>query len=153
MNKEIFVTKDFLTKIKSIDPTTIGAWGVMTVHDMVEHMSDSFRQANGKDIHTEILTPLENIAKLQAFVLSDKPMRENTKNSLMGDVPPPHRHEQIEDAYVELEGEIKDFEATFASDKNKTIRNPFFGDLNYELWIALLYKHGTHHLRQFGIQE
>ena len=56
--------------------------GMMTVHDMVEHMSDSFRQANGKDIHTEILTPLENIAKLQAFVLSDKPMRKKNYSKI-----------------------------------------------------------------------
>ena len=153
MEKETFVSQDFLKKVKSIHPSTKGSWGVMNVHDMVEHMSDSFRMASGKDLYTEILTPLENIPKLQAFILSDKLMRENTKNSLMGETPAPHRHEQIEDAYKELESEIHDFIQVFSQDKERIIRNPFFGDLNYELWIALLYKHGKHHLRQFGIQE
>ena len=45
-----------------------------------------------------------------------------------------------------------DFQA-FSNNKTLVVRNPFFGDLNYDLWIALLYKHGKHHLRQFGIQE
>jgi hypothetical protein len=153
MEKETFVSQDFLKKVKSIHPSTKGSWGVMNVHDMVEHMSDSFRMASGKDLYTEILTPSENIPKLQAFILSDKLMRENTKNSLMGETPAPHRHEQIEDALKELESEIHDFIQVFSQDKERIIRNPFFGDLNYELWIALLYKHGKHHLRQFGIQE
>lgn len=153
MEKETFVSQDFLKKVKSIHPSTKGSWGVMNVHDMVEHMSDSFRMASGKDLYTEILTPSENIPKLQAFILSDKLMRENTKNSLMGETPAPHRHEQIEDAYKELETEIHDFIQVFSQNKERIIRNPFFGDLNYELWIALLYKHGKHHLRQFGIQE
>ncbi len=139
MEKEAFLSQDFLKKIKSIHPSTKGSWGVMNVHDMIEHMSDSFRMASGKDLYTKIL--------------SDKPMRENTKNSLMGETPADHKHEHIEDAYQELETEIHDFFQAFSHDKTLVVRNPFFGDLNYELWIALLYKHGKHHLRQFGIQE
>lgn len=151
MIKENFIKHDAMTYLMSIDPNTTAHWGVMNVHDMIEHMSDSFRIANGKDIHATILTDSDKLPRMHEFILSDKPMRENTKNTLMADQAPPHRHQELSDAYHELKIEINDFILCFENQPNKTIRNPFFGDLNYELWCALLYKHLLHHLRQFGI--
>ena len=41
-----------------------------------------------------------------------------------------------------------------AFEKNPALitRNPFFGDLNFEQNVQLLYKHALHHLRQFGVE-
>jgi len=36
-------------------------------------------------------------------------------------------------------------------DKLKTTLHPVFGELNFEEWILLHYKHVTHHLKQFGL--
>ena len=33
----------------------------------------------------------------------------------------------------------------------KTSLHPVFGELNFEEWVLLHYKHVTHHLRQFGL--
>jgi len=40
----------------------------------------------------------------------------------------------------------------YAANEKLQIRNPFFGDLNFEQNVALLYKHAVHHLKQFGIE-
>lgn len=58
----------------------------MNAHEMVEHMIGSFKVANGKIGIREIVTPLERLDKLQAFIMSDIPFKENTKNALMGNV-------------------------------------------------------------------
>ena len=152
-HKESFLRNTYLDQIKQLDPSAERRWGLMNVQQMIEHMSDSFRIANGKDIHTGILTPEEKLPRLQAFVISDNPFKENTKNILLPETPPAAKHTSIQDSISELEHEVNDFFSRFESDKLQTIRNPFFGDLNYEQWVALQYKHCWHHLNQFGVMN
>ncbi len=147
--KSSFLAKTYLNILRGIDPATQPLWGKMNFIQMVEHMSDSFRIANGKDVYT-FVSPVEHIPKLQAFLMSDKPFRENTTNPFLPEMPPPPRYDHIEDALNELQQEIDDFFEVFDRDKTRVITNPIFGDLNYEMWIQLLHKHALHHLRQFG---
>jgi hypothetical protein len=44
------------------------------------------------------------------------------------------------------------FFEVFEKDTALVTRNPFFGDLNFEQNVQLLYKHSLHHLRQFGVE-
>lgn len=136
--------------LKAIDPATPPAWGKMNLQQMIEHMSDSVRIANGRDPQ-DCVTPPEHIPKMQAFVMSDKPFKENTPNRLLPDDPLPPRFDNADDAIGELQQELNEFVDVFDQDKQKTITNPFFGDLNFDQWTALLYKHMLHHLRQFGV--
>ena len=46
----------------------------------------------------------------------------------------PFRFANYQDAIHELQQEVNDFFSKFESDKNQTIRNPFFGDL-YETFV------------------
>jgi hypothetical protein len=39
----------------------------------------------------------------------------------------------------------------FQENHMQQTRNPFFGDLNFEENVHLLYKHALHHLKQFGV--
>jgi hypothetical protein len=149
--KEQFLRESYISLIRKLDPGAERKWGKMNVHQMIEHMSESFRMANGKDIHTGILTQEERLPRMQAFVMSDNPFKENTKNILLPEEPVDLRFQSIDDSIAELDQEVKDFFAKFESDKSLIIRNPFFGDLNYEQWVALQYKHCWHHLNQFGI--
>lgn len=129
------------------------AWGKMTMQQMVEHLSETFRIASGKTIHQLIVTPQEHLPKMQAFLMSEKPFRENTANPLLPQDPAPVTNMSIEDALKELEEEIQHFFAVFEANENLTTRNPVFGDLNFKMNVHLLYKHVTHHLKQFGVQE
>jgi hypothetical protein len=151
--KEDFLKNSFIKCIRQLDPNAERKWGKMNVHQMIEHMSDAFRMANGKDVYKEILTPEDKLERAQAFIVSDMPFKENTKNVLMSEIPADVRYQSIEDSIHELENEVRDFFNRFESDKELKIRNPFFGDLFYDQWIGLLYKHCWHHLNQFGMER
>ncbi len=150
--KAYFLRNEFVNKLRQIAPDAKGLWGKMNPQQMVEHMSYSLRQANGKDKYT-VLTPEENVPKMQAFLMSDKPFRENTPNQLLPDEPPAPTKVGMNEALEELQAEINDFFKVFEQTPDLTVTNPFFGDLNYDMWVQLLHKHGWHHLRQFGINE
>jgi hypothetical protein len=148
--KAKFLKEDFTKALASLDANAARKWGKMNVQQMIEHMSDYVRIASGKT-PMETITPAENIPKMQAFLESEKPMRENTPNPLLPDVPPPVRHATKEAAIAELQDEIDHFFAVHEQEAGRATPNPFFGTLSFEQQVQLLYKHGTHHLRQFGV--
>jgi hypothetical protein len=146
-----FLKHQFVPLLRQIPSDTLPHWGTMTLQQMIEHFTDNVRLASGKVQLTEMFTPEEEIPKYQAFIMSDKPFRENTRNPLMPEVPPPVRHKTIERALEELETELNTFFSVFEANNQQMTRNPIFGDLNYEQNVRLLYKHALHHLRQFGL--
>ena len=147
--KAAFLRNDFIPRLEALPTETKPAWGKMTVQQMIEHFSDSVRIASGKVMHTDVLTPPEQLEKMRSFLESDKPFRENTKNLLMPEVPAPVQNPSKAEAVKELKSEIDFFFSVFEKNSMQVTRNPFFGDLNYEQNIQLLYKHAMHHLRQF----
>jgi oxepin-CoA hydrolase/3-oxo-5,6-dehydrosuberyl-CoA semialdehyde dehydrogenase len=146
-----FLSEDFTAHLKQLDESTPPVFGKMNVCQMIEHMSDSFRIANGKDPHS-ILTPAERLQPMKAFLMSEKDFRPNTPNALLPDQPVPCRNSSKAAAIAELETEIRDFIRYFEINPGSTLTNPFFGDLNFSEWIRLLHKHSLHHLRQFALQ-
>lgn len=127
-----------------------GKWGVLNAQQMVEHLSDSIRIANGKRIE-KLITPIENLERVRSFMLSDKPFKENTKNVQMPEIPAPALKQNLKEAVDELNSELQTFIEQFRNDESKTITNPFFGDLNFQEWTHLLHKHFEHHCRQFNL--
>ncbi len=89
MDKKLFLTSKFINLLQPLDPNSNGKWGLMNVHQMVEHLIESFKVANGNVIVNEIITPLEKLEKMQSFIRSEIPFKENTKNALMPDTPAP----------------------------------------------------------------
>jgi hypothetical protein len=85
--------------------------------------------------------------------MSDKEFRENTKApaSVISEEAQPLRYANMPEALVNLQQSIKAFEDYFKDDESKTTLHPVFGELNFEEWVLLHYKHVTHHLRQFGL--
>ncbi len=150
MDKVQFLQREFPKLLAGIAPGTRPAWGKMNVQQMIEHMSDSVRIANGRD-PKDCITPEEHLPRMQAFMMSDKPFKENTVNVQLPEEPLPCRWDSVENAIGELQQELNEFVDVFEQDKTKIITNPFFGDLNFEEWTQLLYKHSLHHLRQFGV--
>jgi hypothetical protein len=148
--KRQFLKNKFITLLKAIPSDTKPAWGKMTLQQMTEHFADSVRIASGKQDHKEIITPNENLQRMQDFIMSDKPFRENTQNALMPETPAPVKNKSIKEAFAELQKEIDYFFEVFESNPHLTTRNPFFGDLNFDMNVNLLYKHALHHLKQFG---
>lgn len=152
IGKENFIRSRLITLLQRLDPSAIPAWGKMSVQQMIEHLSyDGFAVASGNRRFDTIHTPPEYLTRAREFLMSDKPMRENTVNPLLPKDPMPPRHQTIQAAIGELQQEMIHFFEVFAKQPHLTTRNPIFGDLDFEQNVHLLYKHALHHLRQFGI--
>ena len=150
--KAAFLKNGFTAALSGLDTNTPGKWGKMNVQQMIEHMSDYVRVANGRT-PMEIMTPEEKILRMQGFLESEKSFQENTPNAFMPDIPAPVKHATKEEAISELQGEINHFFTVYEKEQDKKIANPFFGQLTFDQQVQLLHKHATHHLRQFGAVE
>lgn len=151
MNKSQFLKEQLVPTIAAISPEFKPLWGKMNLQQMTEHMSrEGFQVASGKLLQV-LVTPEEHVPKMQAFLMSDKPFRENTPNSLMSLEPVPAKHADMKDSMAELQSEIDHFFNVYENEPAKTVINPFFGNLDFEMQVQLLHKHALHHLRQFGV--
>jgi len=153
IEKENFLRTRFVSCLQQIHPATTPRWGKMNVQQMVEHFAaDALRCASGRLKIDAILTPAENLDRMREFMMSEKPFKENTKNPLMTGDPLDTRHTTLQAAIGELQEELIAFFEAFEKNPQLVTRNPFFGDLDFEQNVQLLYKHALHHLRQFGVE-
>ncbi|MBI5858116.1 MAG: hypothetical protein HZB42_10775 [Sphingobacteriales bacterium] len=153
LEKENFLRTKLVPYLQRLNPLTPPGWGKMNVQQMIEHFAgDALRNANGRLKIDKIMTPPENLGRMREFMMSDKPFKENTKNPLMGEEPAPLRFKTVQAAIGALQMELIYFFEVYEKNPDMIIRNPFFGDLNFEQNVQLLYKHALHHLRQFGVE-
>jgi hypothetical protein len=145
-----FLQHKFIPLLRNVNPDTAPKWGKMSFQHMVEHMVLTLKNANGK-MKLDMKTPPEKIRSFQDFIRSGKEFRENTKSPSFPEDPLPLHFATVEEGINKLEKEIKDFVNVYEASPGLKITNPFFGDLDYELAVDLLYKHAVHHLKQFGI--
>ena len=153
IEKENFLRTRLISHLQQLDPATPNRWGKMSVQQMIEHYAgDAVRNANGRLKIDTIITPPEQLQRMREFMMSDKPFKENTMNPLMGEEPLPLRYTTVQAAIGALQQELIYFFEAYEKNPEMVIRNPFFGDLNFEQNVQLLYKHALHHLKQFGIE-
>jgi len=148
--KRNFVQKEFTVLLTQLKADEKGKWGKMNAQQMVEHVSDFFKISSGK-IHFPVISTPEHLEKLQAFLYSDKEFRENTKAPVLPEDPFPLRCNNFDTAVMELKNEIEDFIHLFENDAGLRTSHPVFGNLNYQEWMMLHYKHTQHHARQFNL--
>ncbi len=151
-DKASFLQNEYAKILSTLQPDTPAVWGKMNVHQMIEHMSDYVRIANGKT-PMDVITEPEKIPRMQGFLASEKPFPQNTPNVLMPETPPQVRLKDTTEAIAELQHEINHFFTSYKQAPDKKLANPFFGHLDFNQQVQLLYKHSTHHLRQFGAME
>lgn len=150
-NKAKFLKYDFVKLLSALAPEAKGQWGKMNAWQMVEHMSYSFRVGSGRHPEKPVLTP-EQTVRSYAFMMTEKPFKENTPNQLLPNDPEPTRNSSYKAALDELQSEIDYFFEVFESIPELRVVNPFFGNLNREEQVQLLHKHAVHHAKQFGLQ-
>lgn len=151
MDKASFLKNELAGHIKNIPAGQLPAWGKMNLQQMTEHLGrDAFRVASGK-ITFPLMTPEEHLPKMQAFIQSEIPFKENTVNRLMAAEPLPEEQSDMPSALAALQEEIDHFFSVYAAEPGKKVINPFFGELDYEMQVQLLHKHALHHLKQFGV--
>ena len=147
-----FITKEYIPLLKNLPADAMGKWGKMNGQQMVEHVTMFFYVSSEK-VKFDLVTPVEHLPKFKEFLLSDKQFRENTKAPLniIGEEALPLRNASMEEAVEELSRAIGSYVAYFKNNPDKKTIHAVFGDLNFEEWVLLHYKHVTHHLRQFGL--
>lgn len=150
--KEQFIKETFPALLQQANSGIAAKWGKMDFQQMLEHVADFFQVSTQKQ-HYPFVSPPEHMPKLKEFLMSDKPFRENTKapTSIIGEEPLPHRYATVDEAMQEVVAEVNYFFQLYADEPEMTAVHPVFGELNYEEWVRLHYKHVTHHLRQFGL--
>jgi hypothetical protein len=149
--KENFLRTKLISHLQKLNSDIQPLWGKMNVRQMIEHMIDVVMSASGK-IKLPVVTSAERLPKLQEFMMSEKPFKENTKSPVLGEEPAPLKRNTKEAAIGKLQEEIIYFFEAFEKDPALRTTNPVFGELNFEMNIQLLYKHALHHLKQFGIE-
>lgn len=153
MNEQLkFLREQYMGIIKNADPLVPAKWGKMNFQQMVEHVT-AFFKVSTKKLQFDLVSPTEHLPKLKEFLMSDKQFRENTKApvTIIGEEPLPVHYKTVEEAINQLEKEVLQFFDFYTTDKQATAVHPVFGELNFEEWVRLHYKHVTHHLRQFGL--
>jgi hypothetical protein len=147
-----FLKNECTQRFKTLAAATMGNWGKMNAQQAVEHLAAFFAVSSGK-IKFDLVTPVEHLPKYKEFLLSDKEFRENTKapTSVISEEALPLRYANMEEALQKLSDSIMAFENYFKDDPLQTTLHPVFGDLNFEEWVLLHYKHVRHHLKQFGL--
>ncbi len=150
MDKLIFLKTELPKLLHTLNPDAKGNWGVMNGQQMVEHFAESVSFATGKN-NQNLYTPPEHLPKYKEFVMSERHFKPNTKNALLADTAYPLAKPTMQDAIAHLEKEIELFINYFEENQGATLTNSFFGELNFEEWTTLLYKHAVHHCKQFGL--
>ena len=148
--KYAFISKEYLPLLKYLPADAKGKWGKMNGQQMVEHLTDFFAVSTGK-IKFELVNLEEHLPKYREFLFSDKEFRENTKAPVLPNEPLPLKFATMQEALIALDNEVKDFIDQFTNNDKLVRLHPVFGELNFDEWVLLHYKHITHHFRQFAL--
>lgn len=146
-----FVQQKFVKLVKTLPADTKGKWGKMNLQQMIEHVCGFFKVST-RQLHYKLVTPEELLPKAKAFLLSDKVFRENTKAPVLPEDPLPLQFATLIEAIDDLEQQVHFFVQEFSSGAIRSSLHPVFGELNFDEWVLLHYKHVTHHARQFNLE-
>jgi hypothetical protein len=146
----LFLKRELIPLLQKTSPDTKPSWGLMNLQQMVEHLADAVDIASGR-LRYEGGWTSPNQTQARAFLMSDKPFRENTKNPFLPAEPGPVRNHTLQAAIGELQASLLEFFNSFESEPGRKVFNPIFGELDYDGQTLLLHKHALHHLRQFGV--
>ena len=122
----------------------------MTAHHMVEHLILSLQMSNGK-LNVKCISQPENLPALKRFLLGERPLPKEYMNPYIGPDLLSLKFSDLNEARLELENEINNYDNFFESNPDTKTVHVTFGDLNKEEWDRFHSKHFTHHLEQFNL--
>jgi hypothetical protein len=149
MNFIEFDIEYIVNRLDQLNPNQQPNWGTMSAQRMVEHLTDSVQLSTQK-ISFPMEVPEEKIGRMQDFLRTDKPLVRNVAVAF-APKDAPLRNEEMELAIDELVIELIEFEEFYSTNPSRTATHPYYGALNYELWVQLHKKHFTHHFEQFNL--
>ena len=141
---------EIIRRVKMLRPECARRWGRMSAHQMVCHLSDSFRLVT----HQKAASPATGL--LQSTVIkwialyaplpwpAGVPTRPEMDQELGGTSPGDFAAD-----LAELEALLEVVTTTAAG--NDYPAHPIFGRMSQAAWLRWAYLHMDHHLRQFGL--
>ncbi len=140
-----------LAVLNGLTPNQKPLWGKMNAQEMVEHLSDMLMMSRGTGNFT-IDVDAETIARRQQFLSSDKEMAKNIAVPFTKEIIE-LRHDELELALDEFADEWINFTEYYENNPSASVIHPYYGDLDFNLWLKMHDKHFTHHFKQFGLIE
>jgi len=136
-----------IVRLERLTPETPGKWGKMDAHQVICHLSDSFRAVMGPGVPS-MATPLsKTVIKWVALNAPLKwpqgvPTRPEVDQFIGGTKP-------VE--FARDRHDLKTLMADFATRTSGSLQpHPIFGTLTTREWHRWGWRHMDHHLRQFG---
>ncbi len=142
---------EMLAVLNGLTPNQKPLWGKMNAQEMVEHLSDMLMMSRGTGNFT-IDVDAETIARRQQFLSSDKEMAKNIAVPFTKDIIE-LRHDELELALDEFAEEWINFTEYYENNPSASVIHPYYGDLDFNLWLKMHDKHFMHHFKQFGLIE
>ena len=142
---------EMLAVLNSLTPSQKPLWGKMNAQEMVEHLSDMLMMSRGTGNFT-IDVDAETIARRQQFLLSDKEMAKNIAVQFTKELIE-LLNEELELAVDEFTDEWLNFIELYENNPDASVVHPYYGALDFNLWLKMHDKHFMHHFKQFGLIE
>jgi hypothetical protein len=148
--KSIFLkaTRDeVINRINSLNEASKAQWGKMTVAQMVRHcaLCEEYYYGN---ITIKRSFPGRLLGRVAINSILKDDVNSFRKNA---STPPPLK---VSESHLDLETEKanwKNLIGKYETFKGEKFKHWFFGEMTKEQLGQFIYKHGDHHLRQFGV--
>jgi Protein of unknown function (DUF1569) len=141
--------KEILERLKDLRPESQRQWGRMTSHQMICHLSDSFKSKLGEKENSAANNLFTRTVVKWIALYAPLPWPQGIKTRPEMDQQikgtPPDDFERDRAQLVAL---IERFTAPAKTAEFHP--HPFFGDMSEAEWMRWGYLHCDHHLRQFG---
>jgi hypothetical protein len=148
--RQDFLKNVLMNAIRDLKEPIHALWGKMTTRQMVEHLIWTFQLSTGKSAETHTV-PEDQADYRKKFLFNNRPTPHEVSNPMLEGGLPPYRFSSLEEAKRTLYEEVNQF-LKHLRDFPEAIRpHPIFGELSMEEWERAHYKHGYHHLLQFGL--
>jgi hypothetical protein len=141
---------EILQRLKAVRSDSVRRWGRMSAHQMVCHLSDSFRIVSGQKEASPASGPIQRtIVKWMALYVplpwpAGIPTRPELDQEWGGTRPSEFSADVAElEALVEL--------LTTRKEHFRGRSHPIFGRMSETGWLRWGYLHMDHHFRQFGV--
>lgn len=141
---------EIVQRLRGVRPDSVRRWGRMSAHQMVCHLSDSFRMVTGQKPVSHTMSLLERT--IVKWVALYAPLRWPA-----GILTRPEIDQELGGTRpVDFAADVAQLEAllelvtTQAGTFDRQL-HPIFGRMSEAAWLRWAYLHIDHHLRQFGV--
>jgi oxepin-CoA hydrolase / 3-oxo-5,6-dehydrosuberyl-CoA semialdehyde dehydrogenase len=148
--RDTFLRTFFFGALDGLRPETPARWGRMTAQQMVEHLLWAFDISTGRLV-IACPVPTDQVERMKRFLFSNRPTPPDFMNPLLEDGLPALRFSSLKEAKGALMVEVDWFLEHQRRDHDAVHVHPIFGPIGMDEWSRTHFKHGCHHLLQFGL--